>query len=242
MRGAFQTALRLVYPPRCTLCGEQVESDFGLCGACWRDTPFISGLCCDACGVPLLGQDSGASELCDDCLIIARPWRQGRAALLYRDNGRKLVLSLKHGDRHDIVRPAALWMANAIRPVVAPETLVVPVPLHWTRLLRRRFNQAALLAQAVAKQLDISCCPDLLQRIAKTRSLDGLGRDQRYATLRGAISVYPKRQHQITGRPVLIVDDVMTSGATLSAATQACFSGGAADVCIVTLARVGKDA
>ena len=242
MTGAFQTALRLVYPPRCILCGTQVESDFGLCGSCWRDTPFISGLCCDACGVPLLGEDTGTNELCDDCLSIARPWRQGRAAMLYRDNGRKLVLSLKHGDRHDIARPAGLWMANAIRPVIAPNTLVVPVPLHWTRILRRRFNQAALLAQAAAKQLGLSCCPDLLQRRVKTRSLDGLGRDQRYATLQSAISVHPKRRPQIAGRPVLIVDDVMTSGATLSAATQACFLGGAADVCIVTLARVAKDA
>jgi predicted amidophosphoribosyltransferase len=242
MAGAFQTALHLIYPPSCTLCGAQVESDFGLCGPCWRDTPFISGLCCDSCGVPLLGEDTGANELCDDCLTIARPWRQGRAALLYRDNGRKLVLSLKHGDRHDIARPAALWMANAIRPVIAPNTLVVPVPLHWTRLLRRRFNQAALLAQAVAKQLGLSCCPDLLQRRVQTRSLDGLGRDQRYATLHGATRVHPKRRHHIADRPVLIVDDVMTSGATLSTAAQACFSGGARDVCIVTLARVAKDA
>lgn len=242
LRGAFQTALRLVYPPRCTLCGVPVESDFGLCGSCWRDTPFVSGLCCDACGVPLLGQDTGTTELCDDCLTIARPWSRGRAALLYRDNGRKLVLSLKHGDRHDIVRPAALWMENAIRPVVTPDTLVVPVPLHWTRLLRRRFNQAALLAHDVSKQLGLPCCPDLLQRTVQTRSLEGLGRDQRYATLQSAITVHPKRRHHIAGRPVLIVDDVMTSGATLSAATQACFSGGAADVCIVTLARAGKDA
>jgi ComF family protein len=242
MAGTFQTALRLVYPPRCTLCGVQVESDFGLCGSCWRDTPFISGLCCDVCGVPLLGQDTGGNELCDDCLTIARPWGRGRAAVLYRDNGRKLVLSLKHGDRHDIVRPAALWMANAIRPLIAPNMLVVPVPLHWTRLIRRRFNQSALLAQAMAKQLGLPCCPDLLQRTVKTRSLEGLGRDERYAALQSAIRIHPKRRHHIEGRSVLLVDDVMTSGATLSAATQACFLGGAADVSIVALARVGKDA
>ena len=242
MNTAFQTALRLVYPPRCTLCGVQVESEFGLCGPCWRDTPFISGLCCEACGAPLPGQGDGAQDLCDDCLAAPRPWTAGRAAMLYRDNGRRLVLALKHGDRHDIVRPAAVWMANAIRPLVTNHALVVPVPLHWTRLLRRRYNQAALLAKGVARQLDLASCPDALQRVVRTRSLEGLGRDQRHAALQAAIKVNPRHRRRIAGRSILIVDDVMTSGATLSAAARACLQGGAGDVSILTLARAAKDA
>ncbi|WP_288938656.1 ComF family protein [uncultured Roseovarius sp.] len=239
---AFQTALRLVYPPRCTLCGTQVESEFGLCGPCWRDTPFISDLCCDACGVPLPGDDAGTPEFCDDCLTIARPWSKGRAALIYRDNGRNLVLALKHGDRHDIVRPAALWMTNAARPLVDDQMIVAPVPLHWTRIIRRRFNQSALLARGVARKLDLSWCPDLLVRPKRTRPLDGLGRDARFETLQGMIEPHRRRRQHMVGRSVLLVDDVMTSGATLSAAAQACFRGGAADVRVVTLARAAKDA
>lgn len=239
---ALQTALKLIYPPRCTICGGMVDSDFGLCGPCWRDTPIISGLCCDTCGVPLPGEDDGRPEYCDACLTIARPWTRGRAALLYKDNGRKLVLSLKHGDRHDIVRLAANWMSQAARPLLRQDTLVAPVPLHWTRMLKRRFNQSSLLAQALARQTGSLVCPDLLIRLRATRSLDGLGQKDRFDTLDQAIGVKPGRRHRIVGRNVLLVDDVMTSGATLSACAQACFSAGAGDVCVLTLARVAKDA
>lgn len=239
---AFQTALRLIYPPSCTICGTQVESDFGLCGTCWRETPFISGLCCDACGAPLPGEARDEIEFCDDCLATARPWSRGRAAVLYKDNGRKLVLALKHGDRHDVVKPAASWMMRAAQPLLRNDVLIVPVPLHWSRMLRRRFNQAALLAQAIAGETGLTCCPDALVRSHRTRSLDGLGKDERFTTVSDAISVHPRRKGLVKGRSVILVDDVMTSGATLSVATQACCAAGTEDVCILALARVSKDA
>ncbi len=242
MGSGLQTALQLIYPPRCTVCGNQVESDFGLCGPCWRDTPFISGLVCEACGVPLPGDaEQGQVVHCDECMKTARPWRRGRAALLYRDNGRRLVLALKHGDRHDVVRPAALWMARAARPLLVKDMLIAPVPLHWARMLRRRFNQSALLAQAVASEVGLACCPDLLIRARRTRPLEGLGFEARHQTLDGAIATHPRRKHRLAGRHVLLVDDVMTSGATFSSAAQACFSSGAKDVSILALARVAKD-
>ena len=238
----FQTALRLIYPPRCTICGEAVESDHGLCGPCWRDTPFITGLVCDLCGVPLPGEDRGDRLWCDDCMVIARPWVRGRAAILYADNGRKLVLALKHGDRHDVLRPAARWLANAARPLLCPGPLIAPVPLHWSRLLKRRFNQSALLATALARELGADTCPDLLIRPVRTRSLDGMKRDERLAMLEGAIRPHPGRAGRMAGRNILLIDDVMTTGATLGASAAACISAGAADVSILTLARVAKDA
>ena len=235
----FQTALQLIYPPRCVCCGEMVESDFGLCGPCWRDTAFIEGLCCDICGVPLPGQ-SDQAEICDDCQSTARPWARGRAAFLYRDNGRKMVLALKHGDRHDIVRPAAHWLARAARPLIEKDMLIAPVPLHWTRQLRRRFNQSALLAGALARELKLPCCPDLLIRRRRTDSLEGKSHDERFATVNEAITAHPKRRRRMAGRKVLLVDDVMTSGATMAASADACLRAGARDVYALALARVAK--
>lgn len=238
----IQTALHVIYPPRCLTCSAMVDSDFGLCGPCWRDTRFIGGAVCDGCGGPLMGNDAAGTFHCDDCIKITRPWQQGRSALLYKDNGRRVVLGLKHGDRQDVVGPASKWMASAAREIIKPNMLVVPIPLHWSRLLKRRYNQAALLAQGVARELDLAWCPDALQRLKRTRSLDGMGRDARFAHLEGVIKAHPRRRRRMIGRSVLLVDDVMTSGATLTAATDACLAGGAANVSVLTLARVTKDA
>lgn len=243
MVGKFQTALRLIYPPRCLCCGELVEREFGLCAACWRETAFIGGLVCDLCGLPLPGEvQAGEVVHCDDCMHVARPWSQGRAALLYRDAGRKLVLALKHGDRQDVAQPAAEWMVRAAAPMLTPDLLVAPVPLHWTRMLRRRYNQSALLSAAVAKGVGLAHCPDLLTRRRRTPVLHGAGRDARFVTLNGAITVTPGRRHRLVARNVLIVDDVMTSGATLAACAEACLVAGAAQVFVLILARVAKDA
>lgn len=238
----MQSALRLLYPSQCISCTEMVDGNFALCGPCWRDTPFISGLACEKCGVPLPGDDTGESVLCDDCMTVARPWDRGRAALLYKDNGRKLVLALKHGDRLDLARPAAGWLLRTAAPLLMPQTLIAPVPLHWLRLAKRRFNQSALLSENLARVAGLGHCPDLLVRTKRTSSLEGLGRDARFAMLSDAIRVHQRRRHRVVGRPVLLVDDVMTSGATLAASAEACLTAGAAKVDIVTLARVAKDA
>ncbi len=238
----MQSALRLVLPPQCISCGGVVSEEFGLCADCWRDTPFIHGLTCDACGTPLPGQDEGKAEYCDDCLTLARPWSRGRAALLYKDNGRRLVLALKHGDRLDLARPAARWMFRAAAPILTENTIVAPIPLHWVRFVRRRFNQSALLAQGVARLGGLDHCPDLLTRPRRTPTQDGRDRDSRFANLAGAIRVHPRRAQRVQGRHVLLIDDVMTSGATLAAAADACLATGAAEVSVLVMARVAKDA
>lgn len=181
------------------------------------------------------------SLLCDACMQTPRPWNKGRAALKYSDTGRKLVLALKHGDRQEIAKPAALWMADALGDILPAETLIVPVPLHWRRMLARRFNQSALLAHSLARRLDASACLDLLQRSRHTQSLDGKSKVERFETLQDAIRVSPKHAEKVKGRSVLVVDDVFTSGATFSAATQALHHAGAASVFVVALARVAKD-
>ncbi len=241
IRQVAQGALHIVFPPRCIACNGAVSTDFGLCGPCWRDTPFITGLACDGCGAPLPGDDTGP-VLCDDCLAQDRPWGRGRAALAYRDNGRKLVLALKHGDRLDLVRPMGAWLHRAAAPLLEPGMLVAPIPLHRLRLLKRRYNQSALLSRELARLAGFDHCADLFERPRATPSQDGKTRDERFENLRGAVQVTPRRRASVAGRHVLIVDDVMTSGATLSAASQAALAAGAAKVSVLALARVAKDA
>lgn len=238
----LQAALHLIYPPRCLSCDALVTTDFGLCGHCWRETPFISGLVCDRCGTPLPGQDSGQPEYCDDCLTIARPWNRGRAALLYRDNARRMVLQLKHGDRLDLAGPVAGWLLRAVQPILEPGMLVAPVPLHWMRLFRRRYNQSALVSARLARNAGLDHCPDLLIRRRATPSQEGRDRMGRFANLDGALALHPRRAGQVMGRHVLLIDDVMTSGATFAAAAEACLAGGATAVSVAALARVAKDA
>lgn len=241
MQSPARTFLHLLYPPQCVSCGELVDADFALCPACWRDTPFVTGLVCDLCGTPLPGEDTVAVH-CDDCLTIARPWVRGRAALLYRDRARDLTLALKHGDRTDLARPAAHWLHRAAAPLLLPGTLVAPVPLHWSRLIRRRYNQSALIAAHLARSAALDHCPDLLVRTRRTPTQDGRDRDARFRNLADAIRPHPRRRHRLQGRDILLVDDVMTSGATLAAAAEACLAAGARQVSVAVLARVAKDA
>ncbi|RYH11008.1 ComF family protein [Tropicimonas sp. IMCC6043] len=241
LQSGVQAVMRLVYPPHCLTCNAIVGTDHGLCPDCWSRTPFLAGLRCDLCGAPLLGDDPTEIVHCDDCRVSARLWTRGRAVLAYRDNARTLVLALKHGDRTDLAEPAGRWMARVAQDIRLPGQIVAPAPLHWRRLFRRRYNQAGLLGSVVARELGLEHCPDLLVRHRFTGTQEGKGVDARFANVAGAIRVPPRHHARIADRPVLLVDDVLTSGATLAACAEACYSAGAGDVRVLALARVVKD-
>ena len=236
----MQTAIRTIYPPECVLCRALTETDFALCGSCWRETPFVFGLVCDLCGQPLPGEDTDELVHCDDCMTIARPWTKGRTAMVYDDKGKQIVLALKHSDREDLARPAAQWLARAAADLPLETSILVPVPLHWRRLLSRRYNQSAILARSLSKHSGAQMIPDALLRPRKTPSLGGLNRDARFAALQGSITINPAMASQVEGRDMILMDDVMTSGATLAACTEALMMAGANGVNVLTLARAVK--
>ncbi len=240
----LQTMLHTVFPPECLSCAERVEDPFAICGSCWADTPFILGAACDLCGTGLPGQTAASDErlICSECSTTPRPWSHGRAVFGYDGIGRKLVLALKHGDRADIARAAGPWLARAGVDLLHDNPLVVPIPLHWTRLARRRFNQAALLAWALARHADVTVEPMALLRLRPTPSQEGRDRDARHQNVDEAMLAHPRRGTCMAGRHVVLIDDVMTSGATFAAATQACLTAGAEKVSVLALARVGRDA
>ncbi len=159
---------------------------------------------------------------------------------MYQGRARSLILALKHGDRPELARPAARWMAQAGRDLFHPDMLIAPVPLHWSRLIKRRYNQSALLAQHLSRETGLDVCPDLLQRHSRTPVLDGKSAAERVETLSGAISSHPRRKNKLKGRGVLLVDDVMTSGATLAECARACTASGANHIFVLVLARVAK--
>ncbi len=235
-----QGVLRGLYPPHCLTCDELVEEHGAFCARCWPEVAFIDGTCCDSCGLPLPGQSEGSPIHCDECLTLARPWDQGRAVMLYAGRARQIVLGLKHHDRQDLARPAARWMARVAAPLIRPDMLVAPIPLHWLRFALRRYNQAALLSSRLARELSLAHCPDLLLRCRATGSQDGRGRMGRFANVADAFEPHPRHVHKMAGRDILLVDDVMTAGATFAAAAETCLAHGAASVRVLALARVAR--
>lgn len=231
MLGQFVDA---IYPPRCLTCLEPTQKGASLCASCWSDTVFISGTVCHVCGTPLIGE--AESEIkCDNCIVHPPVWDSGRAAVLYEGNGRKVVLALKHGDRLDMARPLAEWMVRSGADLLQSVDVVTPVPLHWRRLFKRRYNQSAELARHIAEISDVSYVPDLLVRKKATPLQDGLNRQQRYENQRGVFSINPR--HSIPKR-VLIVDDVLTTGATISACAEVLRGADAEQINALVLARV----
>lgn len=235
----LQSLLRTIYPPMCLICSARVLDEFALCGRCMGSVPFAAGLSCDRCAAPLPGH-SDHRELCDACLEDPPPWQQARAILRYDKGARDLILPFKNADRTDLARPLGTWLAQACEAIMGEDCLIAPVPLHWSRMLHRKYNQSALLARFMAQTSGRVLCNDLLQRTRRTRKLGTLRPEERARILDGAIRL--RRPERAKGRDILLVDDVLTTGATLRQCSEACLAGGARSVRIAVLARTGGTA
>jgi ComF family protein len=234
-----RAALDLLLPPQCLTCDLPVEADGLFCVECFRRTTFVTEPCCARCGVPFAhAGEGGAERLCAACRAAPPPWDRARAALRYDAQAKRLVLPLKYADRPELARALAPLMARAGAALLREAELLVPVPLHRRRLFTRRYNQAALLAHALARLCGAPAVPDVLRRDRPTRRLGGLGAAARASELADAICLRPERAALVAGRRVVLVDDVLTSGATAAACTWALLEGGARAVDVLVAARV----
>ncbi|MGD1880105.1 MAG: ComF family protein [Kiloniellaceae bacterium] len=230
-----------------------VEVQGALCPSCWSAITFVADPQCRCCGLPFAfdsetlapsdpGNPGGPGALeCGACLAEPPPFGRARAVMRYDDGSRPLLLGFKHGDRTEAAPPFAAWMARSGAELLAGAEVIAPVPLHWRRLFARRFNQAALLAQALGSRSGLPVVPDLLVRRRATPSQGHLSRAERQRNVAGAFAVNPRRAAALQGRRLLLVDDVMTTGATVSACARAALKGGAAAVDVLVLARALRD-
>ena len=238
---AFGGRLRdVVYPPSCILCGGAVAEAGGLCAPCWRVMPFIERPVCERYGTPLPVAHDGPLF---SPAALADPPVFGRARAVARFDGpaRDLVHRLKYGDRLDLAPAMGHWMTRSGHDLLAEATLLVPVPMHWFRLWRRHFNQAAELARIIGKETGAPVGFETLRRIRATRPQVGLTRSERAANLERAFAV-PEAEHPlVAGARIVLIDDVMTTASTGNAAARALLRAGAASVDLLVFALVAKD-
>lgn len=233
----WRSVLDVVTPPLCLSCSTLVDEPASLCVACWDRLRHIDEPVCDALGTPF-AYDQGEGALSAAALSDPPAWDRARAAVLFDDEAAKLVHALKYRDRPEAGLLMARMMARAGRRLLGEADVILPVPLHWLRLWRRRFNQSAILAQRLALVSGTPWRHDVLLRGRRTRAQVGLDQEQRRRNVRNAFTVRPDRLAAVAGRRVLLVDDVRTTGATAEACALALRKAGAARIDLLTFALV----
>ena len=239
IRALLQHAADLVFPPCCLACRKAVAGPDALCAACWAAVRFIERPYCERLGTPFEADLESPGLLSPDAIAHPPVFSRARAVARFDDGpSRQLVHRLKYGDRLELAGTMGAWMARAGEEILGEADVLVPVPLHRRRLAARRFNQSVLLARAVSRRCGVPMVPDALVRDKATASQVGLSRTQRQLNLQGAFAVPAECRGAVDGRSVVLVDDVLTSGATANAASRALLRGGARRVDVLVFARV----
>jgi ComF family protein len=233
---AAKFALDIALPTLCVACREPVDGE-GVCAECWSKLAFIEPPYCPRLGIPFV-YDPGPELLSMEAIANPPAYQRARAAVRYDEVARTLVHSLKYQDRTDLAPAMGRWMARAGRELLAGADMLIPVPLHWRRIWHRRYNQSGALARAIERQSGVVLRGDLLQRVRRTEQQVGLSRSQRASNVQGAFKVFRDRQAEIAGRKVILIDDVLTSGATVDACARALLRAKAAQVDVLVFARV----
>jgi ComF family protein len=240
LRAVWSHTTRLVLdialPTLCVACREPVAG-VGVCAACWAKLSFIAQPCCPRLGIPFV-YDPGPGLLSMEAIANPPAYARARAAVRYDDVARTLVHALKYQDRTDLAPAMGRWMARAGEELLAEADVLVPVPLHWRRGWSRRYNQSGALARSIQKQSGVPVTAGALRRIRPTQQQIGLNRSERASNVQGAFKVAPEKAHEIQGRRVVLIDDVLTSGATSDACARALLRTKAAQVDVLVFARV----
>lgn len=232
----FRLIADFALPERCPSCGAIAATGGAFCGDCWNKLTFLGPPACASCDLPLPYEIDEARQ-CASCLAKAPRHDGVKAAVAYADISRHVALRLKYAGRIGLAKMIATQLMRHVRDMPA-DALLVPVPLHWTRLWARSFNQSALIAREVARQSGHKHVPDLLRRTRRTTPLGGFNPTERRKMVNGAFDIHPKRATLAAGRHILLVDDVYTSGATTDACVRVLKKGGASAVTIFCWARV----
>ncbi|KJE36207.1 competence protein ComF [Thalassospira sp. HJ] len=236
--------INAILPPRCGGCGDVTDTTHAVCADCWAGLRFISAPQCACCGYPfeldVTDSSHGEQMLCAACLQKKPAFDQARAALVYDDHSREYLLRFKHADRGDLTPLLARWVYQAGKGIWDQADLIVPVPLHRKRLLKRRYNQSGLLAAKLSRMTGVPWDGLVLRRARNTRSLGGLGPSSRKREVGGAFEVDEVRVDKcnLAGARVVLIDDVLTTGATANACVRALKRSGAMHVSVITVARV----
>jgi ComF family protein len=229
-------ALDIALPTLCIACREPVDGE-GVCAACWGKLSFIERPYCPKLGIPFV-YDPGPELLSMEAIANPPAYARARAAVRYDDIARTLVHALKYQDRTDLAPIMGRWMARAGRELLDGADALVPVPLHWQRSFSRRFNQSGALAAAIARQSGVKLRTDALLRVRATEQQVGLSRSQRARNVQGAFEIPRERLSDVQERRIVLVDDVLTTGATLDACARALLRAKAAEVSVLVFARV----
>jgi ComF family protein len=235
--GGGRALVHTVLPPTCLACRKPAGAAGGLCAKCWQGAGFIERPYCERLGTPF-AFDSGSPLISPAAFADPPVYDRARAAMRFGDVARDLVHLLKYGDRLDLVKPFGVWMLRAGAELLHDADALIPVPLHWTRLFQRRFNQSAELARAISRIAKVPVIDDALNRVRATPPQVGLARDERARNVHGAFSVAAAAKAKLRRKRIVLVDDVLTTGATANACARVLRRAGAARIDVLTLARV----